>query len=310
MLPQCQQLLNSWCDRNCPHSASAGALTALQGASANGPQLAWRCYASSTLDAQRRQYTTGSTYCTRDAPLRRLLEQCAGRAGEAATQTYSVDPTGAMRRQPQQDATAQVRRLQEEQQRQQRQQGTFDAAAKARVQGQQAREGQRRWEEPVGIWMPVRPPHKPLDMSPPPTYVHDERFLKLPASLVLPRFDECDAAIAASAQFWGISLYSAAYSEKARRRLDTNARRPFTFCRFRNRAARVCNCTGASAMHAGEATRNFLRPRRRLLSADVRSRRRVQRPHHRQNVGRGQQPVAPPPDRHEAALHARVAALV
>eukprot|EP00966_Prymnesium_polylepis_P025310 583834-Prymnesium_polylepis.2 len=32
MLPRCQQLLNSWCDRNCPHSASAGALTALQGA--------------------------------------------------------------------------------------------------------------------------------------------------------------------------------------------------------------------------------------------------------------------------------------
>ena len=41
--------------------------------------------------------------------------------------------------------------------------------------------------------------------------------MTLPPKLVVPRIEDCGAGVAETAEFWGISLYSAAYTEKAKR---------------------------------------------------------------------------------------------
>jgi len=203
---------------------------ALYDASANGPQQAWRCYAASTLDAARRRYVQGSTYCTRDKPLRRVLETCRSSSDDPPpNEAYSVNPTGGAQRvpppqqqqqrpqrPPPQKDSATLLALPEELRRKV-QMGAIDEATAHRIAGQQAAARQRSFEQPAGIWMPHRPPNRPLELSPPPTYVHNERFLKLSPSIKVPRFEECAPHLADDASFFAISLYSAAYSEKAER---------------------------------------------------------------------------------------------
>ena len=62
---------------NCPHTADHGLLLArFDTGSDQGPR-AWRCYASSTLDASLTKYVRGTAYWTQDAQLRKVLLQCA-----------------------------------------------------------------------------------------------------------------------------------------------------------------------------------------------------------------------------------------
>ncbi|KAL3917482.1 MAG: hypothetical protein SGPRY_006388 [Prymnesium sp.] len=65
--------------------------------------------------------------------------------------------------------------------------------------------------------MPRRAPGRPLDRSPAPNYAHDARYMVLPPGIRLPRVDDCADGVAYTAGWWGISLYSSAYSHKASR---------------------------------------------------------------------------------------------
>ena len=73
----CTSHLARWCEKNCPHSSTHGPLVALLDASKNGADdLAWRCYAPSTLDAARTRYVSGDTYCTRHEKIKLELARC------------------------------------------------------------------------------------------------------------------------------------------------------------------------------------------------------------------------------------------
>ena len=84
----CDRALNTWCDAHCPHAQAHGPLYARLDRAVGSPgRLAWRCYAASTLDGFAQRYVTGTTYCTRDPPLRKVLNAClaSGKAGSTAS---------------------------------------------------------------------------------------------------------------------------------------------------------------------------------------------------------------------------------
>lgn len=162
---------------------------------------AWRCYALSSLSADRRHYVSGSTYCTRDVQLRRLYEHCAG-----SSRTISVDAAGTSQQLPPQNPPFLPHSKHERQSLQQ-----------TPEQQQNVNQKLRRQKEPEAIWGPRRMPGNGLIKSPPPTYVHDERLMKLPTKLDVPRIEECGPGFADQAEFWAVSLYSASYAEKAKR---------------------------------------------------------------------------------------------
>ena len=72
----CDIVLDAWCDRNCPLALAHGELTALYDGSDHGSSSAWRCYASNTLDAARKRYVGGTTFCTRNAQLQKEQQRC------------------------------------------------------------------------------------------------------------------------------------------------------------------------------------------------------------------------------------------
>ena len=77
----CDRALNAWCSTHCPHAQIHGPLYArLDGALGSAARHAWRCYAASTLDAFAQRYVSGTTYCTRDPPLRKVLQACLASA--------------------------------------------------------------------------------------------------------------------------------------------------------------------------------------------------------------------------------------
>ena len=73
----CADLLNAWCNHNCPLSADHGQLFARHDRASAGSDLKWRCYATITLSNDKSKYVRGSEYCTRDAPLARLMQHCS-----------------------------------------------------------------------------------------------------------------------------------------------------------------------------------------------------------------------------------------
>ena len=164
----CQQTLNSWCSANCVHAAAHGPLIALfEGSEANNMR-AWRCYSPSTLNAAQTQYASGSTYCTRDPQLRKLLSQCnREHVDPAQRQSVAVDAAGRSTQQ-QQPPT----------QQQQPRQQVPPQPAKRPVQ-QQPR-------PPPGIWGTSRVGRYAGSLRPEsdrPTYEHKPEWLKLPTLL-------------------------------------------------------------------------------------------------------------------------------
>lgn len=89
----CDDVLNAWCDANCPHASEHGPLLARLDASANDHAVVkWRCYAPPTLDAGGMRYARGTTYCTRDSQLRAVLAGCL-KATPASAESSTADVT-------------------------------------------------------------------------------------------------------------------------------------------------------------------------------------------------------------------------
>ena len=86
----CDVQLNEWCDRNCPHAASHGALYARFDSNIQGGPRLWRCYASETLSSDTQRYMRGDTYCTRHPLLLDRLAACLRERESIATQLYSA----------------------------------------------------------------------------------------------------------------------------------------------------------------------------------------------------------------------------
>ena len=78
---RCQAEADAYCATSC--------LPAIESRPCGGPQMArlsggvqgaseaWRCYSPETLDAKNESYASGTCYCTRDAPIRAMLDRCA-----------------------------------------------------------------------------------------------------------------------------------------------------------------------------------------------------------------------------------------
>ncbi|KAL1524968.1 hypothetical protein AB1Y20_019844 [Prymnesium parvum] len=88
----CAAALEAWCDQHCPHAVAHGPLKARYDRSATSEMHAWRCYATSTLDAMHERYAQGTAYCTRHAQLVELLQQCLN--AEVQPSHASIDPQG------------------------------------------------------------------------------------------------------------------------------------------------------------------------------------------------------------------------
>ena len=90
----CEQSLNAWCAENCPHSQHE-ALFARYDRNQQGPGVAWRCYARSTLSDDRAEYVRGDMYCTRHPQLLEVLQECKESAvSEAFDSEVAYGPEG------------------------------------------------------------------------------------------------------------------------------------------------------------------------------------------------------------------------
>ena len=75
----CSGAMSKWCNvpANCPHSAQRPVQVALFDTNAERQPRQWRCYDPDDLDAATHtSYVGGTDYCTRDAELRAILQQC------------------------------------------------------------------------------------------------------------------------------------------------------------------------------------------------------------------------------------------
>ena len=85
----CLSRLTQWCNTraNCPH----GPVVAMYGPSTRGGpgDHAWRCYATSTLNAARTQYVSGSQYCTRHNQLEAEAEKCRNAPPDVPPQLFA-----------------------------------------------------------------------------------------------------------------------------------------------------------------------------------------------------------------------------
>ena len=89
----CEARLNAWCDANCPHHATHGALLARYAHSRAGPYNGWRCYARSSLGADAQTYLPGTdTYCTRHDQLLKQLAECRAQPQAGAPQQHAEQP--------------------------------------------------------------------------------------------------------------------------------------------------------------------------------------------------------------------------
>ena len=75
-LQACEQLLNAWCEANCPHAPQHSPLYARIDTNMQQGIPQWRCYAKSTLTSDLMRYKNGDTYCTRPYQLGQLLQTC------------------------------------------------------------------------------------------------------------------------------------------------------------------------------------------------------------------------------------------
>jgi hypothetical protein len=178
----CDVELNAWCDANCPHRAVHGPLLARLDRAHSDINLAWRCYARATLDADAKSYASGVEYCTRHFQLAEVLKRCIGTAPPVAT--------------------------------------VVDAGGKAHLTVEpplpgSLRQPQQLQQQPMAaIRWPLTT--KPA-VGPPPHYEHIKKFMVLPQLFRLPRIEDCHPELREGASFWAVSLYTSSYMEKARR---------------------------------------------------------------------------------------------
>ena len=94
LAPSCEAQLSAICRQHCPHAASHELFPRLDTGALGGPAQ-WRCYARETLSADLSHYVSGSTYCSRDKVLRRIVEvseACTLAQSENRPITAAVDP--------------------------------------------------------------------------------------------------------------------------------------------------------------------------------------------------------------------------
>ena len=79
--PKCQAEVNSHC-AECFHALYTsprhcdGPMVARKSGAIAGGEPLWRCYSPSTLNPSHKNYTSGSCYCTKDAQIRKVLQDC------------------------------------------------------------------------------------------------------------------------------------------------------------------------------------------------------------------------------------------
>jgi hypothetical protein len=180
----CEALLNAWCDANCPHHATHGALLARYARSKAGPYNGWRCYARSSLGADAQTYLPGTdTYCTRHDQLLQQLAECRTQPQAGAPQQHAEQPKPTPVTPP--PSPAPLPR----------------PPAPAR-------------REEVWIdapqWIDAR-----VSAGGVPHYEHDAALMVLSSRIAIPRHEECTYELPRPAAFLGISMYTDAYAYKA-----------------------------------------------------------------------------------------------
>ena len=193
----CDATLNAWCDANCPHSTAHGSLLARHDLGSGAHQISqWRCYARSTLDKHALKYMTGTEYCSRHTQLVKVLQDCISRG----TSTVTVDVTGGARRINPAPAH-------------------LNNAAPQRPIPSPSRPLSRR---PLDFDVYRRVPSSRRVVSGTyHHYAHDPQYLSLPASLQLPRLEDCSPELTREAKFWAASLYTISYEAKAQRLVES-----------------------------------------------------------------------------------------
>ena len=199
----CDARLNAWCDANCPHHATHGALLARYAHSKAGPYNGWRCYSRSSLGADAQTYLPGTdTYCTRHDQLWKQLGEC--------------------RAQPQADAP------EHERQKEMERLGRLGAAEQTKPTPVMPSPSPAPLPRPPA---PVRteeawidgpqsvPPGvsyvPPYEVGGVPRYEHDAALMVLSPRIAIPRREDCAYALPRPAAFLGISMYTDAYAYKA-----------------------------------------------------------------------------------------------
>ena len=182
----CDAQLNAWCDANCPHHATHGALLARYAHSKAGPYNGWRCYTRSSLGTDAQTYLPGTdTYCTRHDKLLKQLEECRAQPQADATsvQPFSLPlkpklvPTSPSPAPPPRPPAP-------------------TRTEEAWIDGPQTVPG-ARYEAAV--------PH----------YEHDPELMVLSPRISIPRREDCTYALPRPAAFLGVSMYTDAYAYKA-----------------------------------------------------------------------------------------------
>ena len=232
--PTCVAFLDRWCNVNCPLSGQYGSLLARYDYSNSHTVQAWRCYARTALSADGSKYVGGTAYCTRHEQLLKQLMLCVEQQEDApaSSEEVTIDPkTGAaatanakQQQRQQQQQELQRRQLEEQQKRQQQQEKQQQEKQQEHLrQRQQQLEMQQRrqqLDQSTGDpWWRGRAPafRRTLNEATVPRYQHDASFRRLAPGLRLPRLDDCEPEIVASAQFWAASLYTSSYAFKAER---------------------------------------------------------------------------------------------
>ena len=104
----CDNVLNAWCEGNCPHAPLHSPLFARLDTNQNGGPVTWRCYAKSTLSDDLMQYKQGETYCTRPQHLGGVLVECLKR--KALGPGNPAPPASPLQQPAQQQTQAQYAR--------------------------------------------------------------------------------------------------------------------------------------------------------------------------------------------------------
>ena len=208
----CDARLNSWCDDHCPHAETQGALLARRTASTQGPSIAWRCFARSSLLDDAASYRMGSTtYCTRDGQLQKQLQKCleagegaevaaAATTEEAPTATVAVEATGETAVQPPPKPKPQAPP---------RSPRPPSPPTEAWIDGPRDLKGLRS-----NRISGVKPP-PPDDDGSTPHYEHDAALMVLSPRIGVPSVADCAPQLASGATFLAVSMYTDAYAYKA-----------------------------------------------------------------------------------------------
>lgn len=256
----CDDRLNAYCDKNCPHATTHGALLARKAASAIGPAPAWRCFARSALMPDAERYKDGKEYCTRDSQLRLELAKCLADGPpppppplepemvveviEPSGETVLKTPPPPMPKPPPRSPPVEE----------------WIDGPKPLVQ--------IRAKKISG----VKPPPPP---GPAPHYAHDAALMMLSPRIAVPSLDACSVELASAATFLAVSMYTDACAAAAAAPAAATASAATASTRIHRRAAGASRARARSPLveaHAKPAPRRAGTPARRATS-----RRRVAR---------------------------------